>query len=151
MTSEFIELGELRDGDLELVCLGQHAADEEKSLVPWYEFSMRHAQSGEHMGKISLRLGNPSHLLLYGGHIGYNVEEPYRGHRFAARSIRLLFPLAKAHGLNPLWITCDPDNVASRRSCKLTGGVLKEIVDLPPDTDLYERGLRQVCRFRFDL
>ncbi len=151
MNLNFLEPGELRDGDLELVCVGQHAADEEKGWVPWLEFSMRHASSGEAMGKISLRLANSPHLVLYGGHVGYNVDEPFRGQRLAVRSIRLLLPLAKVHGLNPLWIMCRPDNIASRRTCELAGGVLEEIRNLPPDTDLYERGERQVCRYKFDV
>lgn len=151
MNDTFLEPGELRDGDLELVCTKRGAADEEKGLVPWYEFSMCGAQSGGHMGKISLRLGNTPHLNLYGGHMGYNVDEPFRGQRFAARSIRLLLPLAKAHGLNPFWITCSPDDLASRRTCELAGGVLEEVRDLPGDTDLYERGERQVCRYKFDV
>ena len=146
----FLEPGELRDGDLELVCVHKHPADEEKGWVPWYEFSMRRVGSGAHMGKISLRLGNTPHLISYGGHMGYRVEEPFRGQHLAARSVRLLLPLAKAHGLRPLWITCDPANFASRRSCELAGGVLVEVVDLPPDTDLYERGLRRVCRYKFE-
>ncbi len=151
MNATFLEPAELRDGDLELVCATQNVADEEKGWVPWYEFSMRRVGSDQDMGKISLRLGNTPHLVSYGGHMGYRVEEPFRGHHYAARSILLLFPLAKAHGLSPLWITCDPDNAASRRSCELAGGVLVEIVDLPPDTDLSKRGLRQVCRYKFDV
>ncbi len=151
MNTSFRDPSELRDGDLELICTRRGEADEEKGLVPWYEFSMRRVGSDQDMGKISLRLGNTPHLVSYGGHMGYRVEEPFRGHRHAARSIRLLLPLAKEHELSPLWITCDPDNAASRRSCELAGGVLVEIVDLPPDTDLYKRGLRQVCRYKFDV
>ena len=88
---------------------------------------------------------------MYGGHIGYGVLPRYRGHRYAARACKLLFPLARRHGLNPLWITCNPDNIASRRTCELAGGKLVEIVDLPEDIDMYQAGERQKCRYRFDL
>lgn len=151
MNTTFRDPGELRDDDLELVCTVRGAADDLKGLVPWYEFSMRYAESDTHMGKISLRLSDEPRFLLWNGQVGYNVDESFRGHHFAARSIRLLLPLAKAHELSPLWITCGPDNFASRRSCELAGGVLEEIRELPPDTDLYERGERQVCRYKFDL
>ena len=151
LNSNFLEPGDLRDGDLKLVCTKLGEPDEEKGLVPWYEFSMKHVHSGEELGIITLRLGQTPHLVLYGGQIGYKVERPFRGHRFASRSIRLLLPLAKAHELNPLWITCSPDNLASRRTCELAGGVLEEIAQLPEGIDLYERGEREVCRFRFDL
>jgi tagatose 1,6-diphosphate aldolase len=100
------------------------------------------------VGSINLRIGNPERIVLYRGHIGYGVEPEHRGHRFAARSLRLLLPLAAAHGLNPLWITCNPDNIASRRSCELAGAELVEIIDIPPDDELQRRGIRQKCRYR---
>jgi tagatose 1,6-diphosphate aldolase len=60
-------------------------------------------------------------------------------------------PLARRHGLYALWITCNPENVASRRTCELTGAEFVEIVDLPPESDMYERGERRKCRYRLDL
>jgi predicted acetyltransferase len=87
-------------------------------------------------------------IVLYRGHIGYSVEPGYRGHHSAARSVRLLVPLAAAHGLNPVWITCDPDNLASRRTCELAGAELVEIIDIPTNEEMYQRGVRQKCRYR---
>jgi tagatose 1,6-diphosphate aldolase len=60
-------------------------------------------------------------------------------------------PLARHYSLNPLWITCNPDNYASRRTCELAGATFIEIVDLPEDTDMYQMGERQKCRYRLDL
>ena len=88
---------------------------------------------------------------MYGGHIGYDVSEEHRGKRYAARSCSLLLPLAKRHDLNPLWITSNPDNLPSRRTCEIIGARLIEIVDLPKETDLYQEGDRQKCRYRLDL
>ena len=45
--------------------------------------------------------------------------------------------MARRHGLATVWITCNPDNRASRRTCELTGAQLVEIVDLPADNDKY--------------
>ncbi len=53
--------------------------------------------------------------------------------------------------MSSLWITCDPSNTPSRKTCELAGGTLVEIVDLPEDHDLYRAGGRQVCRYRFAL
>jgi len=53
--------------------------------------------------------------------------------------------------LNPLWITCNPDNLASRKTCEIAGGVMMEIVDLPEHNIMYKQGERQKCRYRFDL
>src|SRR5215204_4797163 len=82
-------------------------------------------------------------------------ENPVRGwvpgHRFAERSCRLILPLARRHGFDTLWITCNPDNVASRRTCERLGAELVGIVDVPPDNDVYERGSERKCRYRLAL
>jgi tagatose 1,6-diphosphate aldolase len=50
--------------------------------------------------------------------------------------------------LNELWITCNPENVASRRTCEFAGAEFVEIVDLPTNIDMYLEGERQKCRYR---
>lgn len=147
----FIEPGKLIDGDLELVLVKRRSANPRKALVPAYIFHMRLAGTKHRVGQIDLRIGNTEMVVKYGGHMGYGVKETYRGRRFAARGIRLLFPLAREHGLNPLWITCNPDNIASRRSCEIAGGKYIEVVDIPRNSNLYLSGDRQKCRYRFDI
>lgn len=98
-------------------------------------------------GGIGLRIGSTPELELYSGHIGYHVYPPARGRHFAERSCRLLLPLARAHGMDQLWITCNPDNVASRRTCERLGAELMETVRLPRDHPFYARGEREKCRY----
>lgn len=148
--SIFLDPGKLIDGDLELVLVQKIPANKEKRYVPYYQFEMRYTETGEKIGQINLRIGNNENTM-YGGHIGYDVDEKFRGRRYAARSLKLLFPLAKKHNINPLWITCNPENIASRKTCELAGGKLIEIVDLPPYNDQYQRGEKKKCRYRFDL
>jgi predicted acetyltransferase len=147
----FYQPGSLTDHDLELVLAETLAANPFRELVPAYRFHMVHPGETRKMGEIELRIGNTEHIRLYAGHIGYEVYPAYRGHRYAARSVRLLLPLAHQHGINPVWITCNPDNYASRRTCELAGFELVEIVDLPPHTNMYRDGERQKCRYRLRL
>lgn len=140
----------LTDDDLELVLVKKVPADEMKGYFPTYEFEMRNAKTAEIMGYIVLRVGDNENTK-YGGHIGYRVDEKFRGKHYAARSLKLLFPLAKKHDMNPLWITCNPENISSRKTCELAGGKLIEIVDLPEHNDQHQRGERKKCRYRFDL
>jgi len=141
----FIEPGPLTDGDLELALVGQTRSY--PSDVPVYNFEMRHPGSTVSMGRISLRIGNIEYILLYAGHIGYRVFPEYRGNHYAARSCHLLLPLARHHGLDPVWITCNPDNIASIRTCEILGATYTETVDLPQDIDMYTCGERQKCRY----
>ena len=148
---KFHDPGKLIDEDLELVLAENYPGNPVTGFVPAYKFKMRLAGQDKEIGRIDLRVGNTNHIVMYGGHIGYGVIPEYRGRRYAARAFRLLLPLARRHGLKTLWITCNPDNLASRGTCDLAGARLVEIVDLPEDTDMYQEGERQKCRYRLDL
>jgi predicted acetyltransferase len=109
---------------------------------------MVHVGTGEELGGINLRVGSGEHIERYAGHIGYHVQPEYRGHRFAARSIGLLVPLARRHGFDIVWITCDPDNAASKRTAELAGAKFVEIVDVPETCIIYQAGHPRKCRYR---
>jgi tagatose 1,6-diphosphate aldolase len=137
---------------------GRHAGDRERGLMPAYHFWMRltpvpmdHPPSVPMAGAIGLRIGSNRDLDLYFGHFGYNVFPPARGNHYAERACRLLLPLAAAHGLKSLWITCNPDNVASHRTCQRLGAQFVDTVHLPVGHPLYLRGEREKCRYRLDL
>ena len=85
------------------------------------------------------------------GNVGYLIHKPWRGHHYAARACRLLFSLARRHGLEKLYITCQPDNAASARTCELAGGRLVEIAPVPEDEEMYGRGERFVKVYEFTL
>jgi tagatose 1,6-diphosphate aldolase len=145
-------VGPYTDGDLALHFESLAPSDPVKGWVPAYHFGMFVGdEDGPYAGHIQLRTAHTHFLDHYAGQIGYTVEEPHRGKRYAARSVRLLMPLARQLGFTALWITCDPRNAASRRSAALAGAQLVEIVPLPTDCDMYREGDRERCRFRLDL
>ncbi len=147
----WIDPGVLVDKDLELILLEKVPEDPAKGYVPAYSFGMRRTGNPENIGNISLRVGDTFRLRMYGGHIGYGVHQEHRGNHYAARACRLLFDLAKNHGMRQVWITCNPENTASRRTCELAGARFIGIVDLPTDIDMYQQGERQKCRYVVDL
>ena len=102
-------------------------------------------------GHLNLRIENTPDIVRYFGHVGYTVYPPARGRHLAERAVRLLLPLARRHGLDPFWITTDPDNIPSRRTCERLGAMLVDTVAVPPDHLLYQRGQRFKCRYRIDL
>lgn len=136
----------LQDSELrlELAAFAPHPVHR----VPTYHFRMVHAITGEELGAINLRVASTPHIERYAGHIGFSVHEEYRGHHYASRSVRLLMPFASSLGLNPLWITCDPENGASQRSLELAGAEFVEIVDVPPDCIIHQSGHPRKCRYR---
>ncbi|MEZ4732041.1 MAG: GNAT family N-acetyltransferase [Caldilineaceae bacterium] len=148
---QFLDPGPLVDDELVLQLVERAPGDLMNDVAPSYRFKMTRPDRAIEMGRIDLRVGNSHDLIMYAGHIGYRVHSAYRGHHFAARSVRLLVPLARAHKLGTLWITCNPDNWASRRSCELAGLELVEIVDIPPNIAMYYQGEHQKCRYRLGL
>ena len=132
---------------------GRQPANASAGTVPAYHFWMHVADNPQLpiAGGINLRIGNQYDLVMYNGQVGYHVYPPARGRHYAQRACRLLFPLALRHAMNPLWVTCNPDNFASRRTCERLGGKLVEIVPVPPEHPLFARGEREKCRYRIDL
>ena len=147
---QFLQPGELVDGNLELVLVKTTPADPTKGYVPGYEFEMRHPGNTRAMGTIRLRIGSAV-KLRFPGHIGYQVKKQFRGHRYAARSCLLLRPLALAHSLKAVWLTVDPKNIPSQRTCEIIGAKYVETVRIPKHHEMYGQGARYRRRYRLSI
>jgi predicted acetyltransferase len=134
---------------------GRQQPDPRRGRVPAYHFWMRLLPPAnipfEIIGGIGLRIGATPELEMFSGNMGYHVYPPARGHHYAERSCRLLLPLARRHGMRLLWITCNPENIASRKTCEHLGATLVDIVNIPRNHEFYSRGERQKCRYRLIL
>ena len=144
----FIDVPELSDGVVRLVCTSKSEADPIKKWVPAYAFAI--CQDGEKIGEINLRIGYVD-SLYYGGQIGYGVDEKYRGNGYAGRACQLLLPVAKAHGMIKLLITTDHTNTASRRVCEKLGARFVRQARLPEWHELYKEGRRLLNIFEWDI
>jgi tagatose 1,6-diphosphate aldolase len=85
---------------------------------------------------------------------GFAVHERHRGHHYAERSCRLIAPIARHHGLNPVWITCNEANVASIRTIERLGAAYVETLTMPeeyPYASRYSAEARTKRRYRWDL
>ena len=135
----FIDLPELSDNEIHLVCTDKKPGIPEKKWVPAYEFVV--CKGSEKIGNIALRIGYTDGLY-YGGQIGYNIDEKFRGRSCAGRACRLLPPVARAHDMTRLLITNNQTNNASRRVCEKLGLRLVRVARLPEWHDLYKNGQR---------
>lgn len=138
----FFEADDLTDGEIILKVEKLTPANPEREWLPAYHFFIC-LKEGTKVGDCDLRLGH-NEKTYYGGNIGYNVDEPYRGHHYAAKAVRLLVKQARKHGMDFVIITCNEHNTASARSCELAGCKYIETVDLPEYNDMYKEGLRRV-------
>lgn len=145
----FIDTGFLKNDEIQLKLEKTVEGNVEKDWVPAYHFAICNKE-GTKMGVCDLRIGH-NDKLYYGGNIGYRIEEEYRGNHYAGKACLLLFELARIHNLEYVIITCNPDNVASRKTCEYVGGELLEVVELPMDSDMRERGETQKCIFKFNI
>ncbi len=142
-----LDPGELADGDLRLVLAARRDGDDAKDWVPWYAFDLCVDGAAAPVGHLNLRVGNTEHVIRAAGHIGYSVDAAWRGRRLAARAVQLILPFARRCGLDPVWITCNPDNWASLRTLAIVGARRVDEVDVPPGTEMYERGETRKVRF----
>ena len=118
------------DGVIDLVPIDLYPPDEEMGFGDVYDFIIAPHGVKKEAGRISLRMGE-SECVYYFGHIGYHVDPPYRGHRYARRACALLKPLIEAAGKRSVVLTTDPDNIPSQRTIEGLGCVLENIVDVP--------------------
>lgn len=147
----FLDPGALRDGELTAVLAARNPADPAKGWVPAYVFDLHVDGVDGPVGRVGLRIGSNSTLELYAGHIGYGIAPEWRGHHYAERGVRLILPLARRHGFSTLWITCNPDNWPSRRTCERLGAEFVETVTIPPEHEMALKGEREKCRYRLTL
>ena len=147
--SSFYDVSDLRSDEIFLRLVRTCEAQPEKQWVPAYHFEIC-LSDGTKIGKCDLRIGHNDKLYI-GGNIGYEKDETYRGHRYAAKACELLFTQARKHDLGYVIITCIPSNDASARTCELAGGTYLETVDIPEDNEMYAEGKRQVKVYRFEM
>jgi len=92
----------------------------------WWVEAGPEAPEPTYLGGIRIRHHLTDYLREVGGHIGYDVRPSRRREGHATRMLRAALPHAYALGITPALITCDTDNVASRRVIEANGGVLED-------------------------
>ena len=79
-----------------------------------------------YLGRISIRHRLTPRLLEVGGHIGYDVRPSARRRGHATAMLAAVLPHAKELGIDPALVTCDTDNIGSRKVIEANGGVFED-------------------------
>lgn len=141
----------IQDEEIGLVLKKNTPADPVKKFVPAMHFGIIRKADLAEVGLCDLRLGH-TEGLFFGGNIGYEVFPDYRGNRYAAKACRLLFQVASEKGLQYLSITCNPNNLPSRKTCLSLSPDAQILTPLPEDNNMYlEDNQREVCVFLYYL
>jgi predicted acetyltransferase len=80
----------------------------------------------EYLGRLAIRHRLTPRLHDLGGHIGYDVRPTARRRGHATAMLAAALPRARALGIDAVLVTCDEDNVGSRKVIEANRGVLED-------------------------
>ena len=82
------------------------------------------------VGIINARHELNDYLLNFGGHIGYSVRKSERRKSYGKKMLNYTSKFLFSLGLEKILITCDKNNIASKRTIESCGGILgNEVVE----------------------
>ena len=142
------EFNIIKGEKVELKILYRDEGDSEE--IPYYYYGIFLEGNRKSIGKISIRIGHNYHSY-FNGNIGFEIDEEYQGNHYAYEAAKLVIPVAKAHNLDYVIITCNKSNVASSKTIEKLGAKLIEEVDPPQDYLFYFEGIETHKIYRLDI
>ena len=92
------------------------------------------------VGRVSIRHYLNEYLAgTGGGHIGYAVRPEFRGQGMATQILKQSLEIAAEVGIKRALLTCDAENVISRKVIEKNGGIYENSVIHPSDSQLKHR------------
>lgn len=90
------------------------------NLVPMTDYWL--VEDGEFIGRLSVRHELNDFLLKVGGHIGYEIRPSKRCRGYGRAILRLGLEQARKIGLRRALVTCDENNIGSKKIIESNGG-----------------------------
>lgn len=134
-------------GDVNLLFIQEFPGDPEKGFAPYYHFRIATDETGD-AGFINFRIGETAHVLMFAGHIGYEVYPECRGKGLALAACRAIAPFVRSFYRSVI-ITCDPDNEPSRKTIERLGARFLNEVPVPKSEPAFDRGSRVKRRYEW--
>lgn len=83
-------------------------------------------EGNEYLGRLAIRHRLTPELRDQGGHIGYDIRPSVRRRGHATAMLAAALPVANRLGIDPALITCNFDNIASKKVIEGNGGVFED-------------------------
>ncbi len=84
----------------------------------------------EFIGRVSIRHELTDGLRKIGGHIGYEIRPSKRCMGYGTQILALALPKARQFGLTRVLLTCDEDNIGSKKIIESNGGILEDAIEV---------------------
>jgi predicted acetyltransferase len=106
-----------------LLAQREASAPRPRAYVPFTELWLADGPDlDRYLGRASLRHELTEPLFEWGGHIGYVVRPSARRRGNASAALAGMLEVCRERGIDPVLVTCDEDNVGSRRVIEGAGG-----------------------------
>jgi predicted acetyltransferase len=111
-----------------MVAAIRHDADPDAVLARdlVHQTTLWFVDGDEWLGRLAIRHRLTPVLVELGGHIGYVVRPSARRKGHATAMLAQSLPIAAELGIDPALVTCDADNVASRKVIESCGGEFED-------------------------
>ena len=145
---EFLDCGDSMDGTdglrrmedpgkwVDHCCLSKNPDNVPEGLVPATQYIFVREEDNKIVGMLQIRHFLNDYLEKYGGHIGYSVIPSERCKGYASLMLRIALPKCKELGIDKVLITCNDNNIGSRKTILANGGVYESTV-YEPDEEVF--------------
>lgn len=111
------------------VLLDEQIETVRQGFVPATTFISVRLSDNKIVGIINIRHKLNEYLLKHGGHIGYSIRPSERKKGYSTEQLKLALIECKKLGLCRVLITCDKNNLGSKRTIEKNNGILENEVD----------------------
>ena len=101
--------------------------------VPATQYIFVREEDRKIVGMLQIRHYLNEYLEKFGGHIGYSVAPSERRKGYASLMLKSALPECRKLGIDKVLITCDNNNIGSRKTILANGGVYESTVFEPEE------------------
>jgi predicted acetyltransferase len=108
-------------------------AQQDPAKLPPHSISQSHfwlVNDSEFIGILSLRSGPDNTFIRISGHIGYQIRPSQRRRGYGKQLLHLGLQKAKELGFTRVLLTCDEDNIASKKIIEYNGGQFENAIQI---------------------